>query len=138
LTYAALSISYSDFAHGSILGSKEFKPKAEAVASKALELDERLAEAHAALALLKSNGWEWAAAEQEYQRAVELNPNLAIAFCGYAFHLGLVGRHEQANAEVKRARDLDPLSPVVTTRSCSFWALIRRSTRCAQTRASPI
>ncbi len=111
--YAALSVSYSDLTHNSILDPQEFTPKAEAAARKALELDENLAEAHDALALLKLNAWDWAAAEQEYRRAIELNPNFAKAYNGYAFYLSLVGRHDQAVAEARRARDLNPLSPAV-------------------------
>ncbi len=113
--FAALSISYSDLTHNSILDPKEFTPKAEAAARKALELDESLAEAHVALGLLKLNGWDWAAAEQEYRRALELNPNYAKARRGYAFYLSLVGRHEQAVAEANRAKDMNPLSPSVNT-----------------------
>jgi tetratricopeptide (TPR) repeat protein len=111
--YADLSLNYSDLALASVLDPKEFNPKAEAAARKALELDESLAEAHAALALLKSQAWDWADAEREYKRAIELNPNLATARSYYAFYLGLVGQHEQAIAGIKRARELDPLSPGV-------------------------
>jgi serine/threonine-protein kinase len=113
--FAALSISYSDLTHNSILDPIEFTPKAEAAARKALELDDNLAEAHDALALLKLNKWDWAAAEQEYQRAIELNPNFAKSRSSYAFYLSLMGRHPQAIAEAKRARDLSPLSPTVNT-----------------------
>jgi eukaryotic-like serine/threonine-protein kinase len=111
--YADLSVNYSDLALASILDPKEFTPKAEAAARKALELDESLAEAHAALALLKSQAWDWASAAREYKRAIELNPNLATARSYYAFYLGLVGQHDEALAGIKRARELDPLSPGV-------------------------
>ena len=57
--------------------------------------------------------WEWADAEREYKRAIELNPNLALAHRWYAAYLRLMGRHEQAIAEISRARELDPLSPGV-------------------------
>ena len=57
--------------------------------------------------------WEWADAEREYKRAIELNPNLALAHRWYAAYLRLMGRHDQAIAEISRARDLDPLSPGV-------------------------
>ncbi len=113
--FAALSVSYSDLTHNGILDPKEFTPKAEAAARRALELDENLAEAHVALGLLKLNGWDWAAAEREYRRALELNPNYAKARRGYAFYLSLVGRHEQAVAEAERAKDMNPLAPAVNT-----------------------
>ncbi len=57
--------------------------------------------------------WEWADAEREYKRAIELNPNLALAHRWYATYLRLMGRHEQAISEITRARELDPLSPGV-------------------------
>jgi serine/threonine-protein kinase len=111
--YAELSRSYSDLVTGSILDPKEFTPKAEAAARKALELDESLAEAHLASGGIKLYAWDWAGAEREFKRAIELNPNLAAAHAFYSFYLGLVGRPDQANAEIKRARELDPLSPQV-------------------------
>jgi eukaryotic-like serine/threonine-protein kinase len=111
--YAELSDIYRSLVGSSVLDSKEYLPKAEAAAMKALELDESLAEAHYALANLKTNAWEWADAEREYKRAVELNPNLALAHRWYASYLRLVGKHDQAISEIKRARELDPLSPGV-------------------------
>jgi serine/threonine-protein kinase len=113
LAYAELSVCYLDLAAGSVLDPKEFTPKAEAAARKAVDLDESLADAHYALALSKRDAWEWASAEREYQRAIELNPNLAAAHLRYAFYLSLVGRHKQGIAEIERARELDPLSSAV-------------------------
>src|SRR5262249_9266443 len=65
---------------------------------------------------IKLNAWDWTAAEREYTRAIELNPNLAIAHGGYACYLSLKGRHRQAVAEIKRARELDPLEPPLNAR----------------------
>ena len=113
LAYAELSASYRDLASGSVLDPKEFTPKAEAAARKALELDDSLADAHYALALSKRDAWEWATAEREYRRAIELNPNLSAAHLRYAFYLNLVKRHEQAITEIERARELDPLWPSI-------------------------
>ena len=113
LAYAELSVCYLDLAAGSVLDPKEFTPKAESAARKAVDLDESLADAHYALALSKREAWEWASAEREYQRAIELNPNLAAAHLRYAFYLSLVGRHKQAIAQIERARELDPLSSAV-------------------------
>ena len=108
--YAELSASYRHGVGSSWLDPKEFTPKAEAAARRALELDETLAEAHLARAALKVDSWDWATAEREYKRAIELSPNLARALGGYSQYLSLIGRHEQAIAEAKRARELDPLS----------------------------
>ena len=113
LAYAELAVCYLDLAAGSVLDPKEFTPKAESAARKAVGLDESLADAHYALALSKREAWEWASAEREYQRAIELNPNLAAARLRYAFYLSLVGRHKQAIAQIERARELDPLSSAV-------------------------
>lgn len=79
-------------------------------ARKAVELDETLAEAHLAMADVYGNAWNWAAAEREHRRAIELNPNLAAAHRGYMFHLIIRGRNDEALAEGRRARELDPLS----------------------------
>jgi serine/threonine protein kinase/Tfp pilus assembly protein PilF len=115
LAYAGLSNSYRNGVVNGILEPKEFLPKAEAAARKALELDGRLAEAHSALANVKRETWDWAGAEQEYQRSIQLNPNLARAHRNYSVFLSIMGRHPQAIAEITRARELDPLSPTVNT-----------------------
>ncbi len=113
LAYARLSRSYGILIAWSILDPKEFRPKAEAAARKALELDESLADAHLSLAALKQYAWDWTAAERELRRAIELNPNDAGAHESYSFYLSLTGQHEQALAEIKCAGELDPVSPFV-------------------------
>ncbi|MCA1637579.1 MAG: protein kinase [Acidobacteria bacterium] len=110
LAYAELALSYTGLAAGSVVDPKEFLPKAESAARKALELDENLPNAHVAMGYLYLNSWNWAAAEQAYKRAIELNPNLSDAHRQYAVYLSRVGRHDEAVAEAKRARELDPLS----------------------------
>lgn len=108
--YAELANTYRALISVSILDPKEYLPKAEAAAGKALNLDGSLADAHYVLANLKAYRWEWEDAERYYQRAIELNPNLALARRYYAAFLNYMGRHEQALEEIKRARELDPLS----------------------------
>lgn len=110
LAHADLSVGYSNLVYNSLLDPKEFTPKAESEARAALALDERLADAHLALANLKTNAWEWATAENEYKRAIELNPNHADARRWHAVYLTVMKQSEQAIAEVKRAVELDPLS----------------------------
>jgi eukaryotic-like serine/threonine-protein kinase len=110
LAYAELSASYTILYSSGIVDPKEFRPKAEEAVYKALELDDSLADAHYALASLKSNAWDWAGAEREYRRAIELNPNLAPAHLFYSFYLMFMGRYDEAIAEAKRGRELDPLS----------------------------
>jgi TolB-like protein/DNA-binding winged helix-turn-helix (wHTH) protein/Flp pilus assembly protein TadD len=113
VAYAELSGTYASLVTASILDPKVFMLKAEAAAHKALELDESLADAHLAVARIKLSGWDWAAAERELKRAIELNPNLASARSMYSLYLSIMGRHDDAIAEVERARELDPLSPIV-------------------------
>ena len=126
LAYAELSFSYSVLIGDSVLDPKELVFKAEAAAHKALELDESLAQAHLALAIIKINAWDWANAESECQRALELNPNLAHAHIMYSGYLSNMGRHEQAIMEGKRGKELDPLSPRVNVNYGFAFLLARR------------
>ena len=114
--YALLSSSYFKF--GSFVGipaipASEARAKALAAAMKALEIDDTLAEAHLALGLiLEFEHWDWAGAEREFKRAIELNPNSALAHQEYANYLGYftVKDPDAAIREAKRAQELDPLS----------------------------
>ena len=97
-----------------VMPAKEAMPRALAAARKALQLDDSLGEAHASLAFcLEGFDWDFAAADREFRRAVELNPGYATAHHWYAWHLSLVGRNTEAIAEMKKAVNLDPVSPVV-------------------------
>jgi len=98
----------------SVMTPKEAMPRAKAAAMKALELDDSLGEAHASLAFcLEGFDWDFAAADREFQRAIELSPGYATAHHWYAWHLSLVGRGKEAIAEMEKAKDLDPISPIV-------------------------
>ena len=110
LAYAALSGSYDTLITNNELNPKEFAPKVEAAARKALELDENLAEAHLAMARAKRSAWQWSETEVELKRAIELNPNLVAAHTAYAVFLRVHGKREEAVAELNRVRELDPLS----------------------------
>ena len=86
---------------------------ARSAALKAVELDETLAEAHTSLAAVMTDyDWDWEGADREYRRAIELNPNYATAHSWYAEQLSRMGRHDEAVAEARQARELDPLSLV--------------------------
>src|SRR5262249_43609293 len=88
----------------------ELLPKAKAAAQNAIELDNTLAGAHAELGfIIFWFDWDWNAAEAQYKRALNLDPNDADAHLFYAHLLSNTGRHAEALAEVKRARELDPL-----------------------------
>jgi len=113
LAYAELSKSYIGLVNNNIVDQREFVPRAEAAAEKALELEDNLAEAHLALAGVKMAQWEWTVAEREFKRAIELNPNLVGAHIAYGYFLRIQGRDEENAVERKRARELDPLAPGV-------------------------
>lgn len=101
-------------------------PQARSAAARALEVDPGLAEAHKSLAAVRNHyDWDWRGAEQEFQRALELDSNSSVAHQWYSAVLLLLKRHDEAIAEVKRARDLDPLSPSLT----AFIGLIYMKTR---------
>ncbi len=90
--------------------------KASALALKALEIDPTLGEAHNVLAQIKESGeWNFAEAEKEYKRAIELNPNYATAYHWYAEFLAEMGRFDESFAMYKRALELDPLSLAIST-----------------------
>src|SRR5205085_9044771 len=83
--------------------------------ARALQIDERLAEAYASMGFINDSSWQWAEAESEYKRALELNTYYATAHQWYYLHLLMVGRTEEAMAEIKRAQELDPLSVIINT-----------------------
>ena len=114
LGYAALADCYVLLPEYAAAPAKQWMPKARATALRALELDNTLGEAHAALGIIKQNwDWDWPGAEAEYKRAIELNPNYATAHHWYSVWLRSLGRFDEAMREIKRAQDLDPLSPVI-------------------------
>ena len=100
----------------------ETMPKARDAATQALRLDENLAEAHASLACVEMIlNWNWAGAEREFKRAIELNPSYTPAHVWYAHFLAAMGRSEESVAEAKRAQELDPFS--IFTMDFSAWTL---------------
>jgi len=116
LAYGGLALGYAVCAHGP--GAPlDASAQATAAALKALELDDTVAEAHSALALNKLyEDWNWEAAEQSFQRALKLNPNLAQTRGHYSFYLLLFGHTNEASAEMRRVQELDPLAPI-----CYAW-----------------
>lgn len=98
------------------LAPLETFPKAKEAVTRALEIDESLAEAHASRAhIYLEFDYDWEAAEREYLRAIELDPRYAIAHHWYGGYLSAMGRHEEALAQAERARELDPLSLIINT-----------------------
>ena len=114
--YSGLADTYAllgDWEYG-VLAPKEAYPRAKAAASKALELDDTLSEAHASLASLGMFDWDWQSAGKEFRRAIELNPGYATAHQWYAWNLNLLGRQSDAIAEMRKAESLDPLSLIIS------------------------
>lgn len=117
LAYAGLAASYSLLGAipYDVLPPREAIPKARAAAIKALELED-LAEAHTSLAYIKcAYEWNWAEAEKEFRRAIEINRGYATAHQWYAWYLAAMGRLDEASTESRHAYDLDPLSLVIGT-----------------------
>jgi len=97
-----------------VMTPKEAFPEAKAAAIKALELDSTLGEAHNSLAfVLDGFDWDLDAGGKEFRRAIELNPGYATAHHWYAWHLSLLGRFDDAIAEMRKAESLDPLSLII-------------------------
>ena len=114
--YSGLADSYAlsgDWEYG-VLSPQDAFLKARAAATKALALDESLADAHTSLAFaLDLYGWDWGAAETEYKRAIKLNPGYATAHHWYAWHLMVMGRNSEGISELRKAQSLDPLSLII-------------------------
>ena len=111
LAYAGLADTYALMSDYSIVPPREAMPKARAAAEEALAIDDALAEAHTSRAFVRmAYEWKWAEAEQDFRRALELNPNYATAHQWYAILLIALGRPEEALREMRRAWELDPLS----------------------------
>jgi len=97
-----------------VMTPKQALPKAKAAAIKALELDSALGEAHNSLAfVLDGFDWDLDSGGNEFRRAIELNPGYATAHHWYAWHLSLLGRYDEAIAEMRKAENLDPLSLII-------------------------
>jgi TolB-like protein/Tfp pilus assembly protein PilF len=111
LAYAAMADSYNGMTAYPYRSPKEAVPLAKAAATRALEIDPTLAEAHSALAnSLACFDWDWKGSEREFKRAIELNPDDAGTHWRYGmFYLMPVGRLEEAVAEGKRSLELEPL-----------------------------
>lgn len=117
LAYFGLADAYRALVIASDMPAGELLPKAKMAAERAIQIDNSLAEPHANLALVHMwFDWDWTAAEQEGKRAVTLNPNLGFSHWAYAHVLSNLGRHAEAIAESKRARELDPTSLIANAR----------------------
>lgn len=123
-TYSGLSDTYILQGNYGIIQSHEATLKAKKYATRALELDNTLAEAYVSLSACLYNEWNTAGAQKELERAIELNPNYATAHQWYAFLLMQSGRMDEGIIEMKKARELSPLSLriQVDIGRAYFWA----------------
>lgn len=112
--YAGLADSYSMLMFYGYSPDDQTLPKARNAATKAIELDDALAEGHASLGYIYFLwDWNWQAAEREFQRAIDLNQNYAPAHHWYALFLTAVGRRDESLSQIQQARELDPISSIV-------------------------
>jgi DNA-binding winged helix-turn-helix (wHTH) protein/TolB-like protein/Flp pilus assembly protein TadD len=113
LAYVELSNAYRAMVLTNDASPLEMMPRAKAAASRAVELDPNLAEGWTSLGF--SNfwyDWDWAAAETNFRRALDVDPNSSLAHANYAHLLSNTGRHDEATREIRRAREIDPMNPL--------------------------
>lgn len=112
--YVGLADSYNLLKTRAGLAPRTASSRIKLLLQKALELDDTLAEAHASMGYFMTNFvWDWRGAEEEFRRAIELNPNCVTAHHWYSLYLRALGRNDEALAEIQSAQSLDPLSPTI-------------------------
>jgi serine/threonine protein kinase/Tfp pilus assembly protein PilF len=128
LAYAGLADCYNMQVNYSFRQAKEAFPRARDAAEKALSLDENLAEAHAARAYIAFQWeWNWQEAEREFRRAIELKSDYGPAYQWYSSLLAATGQNEKALSIARRAQELEPFSPIVTSHFGWISYLVRQS-----------
>ena len=130
LPYASLAYAYTliGVAGYGTITQDSAEAKAKQAVMKALEIDETLAEAHAALGYIKFRiDWDWKGAEKELKRAIEFKPSYATAHEWYALFLAIHTRLDEALAEMQKAYELDPLSLSVNTGIARIYDFRRES-----------
>ena len=116
LAQAGLADTYTLMGDSGYMAPGDAWPRAKAAAMVAVGTEDSLAEAHSSLGLVRAYyDWDWAGAEKEFRRAIELNPNLAVVHHWYGSFLARMGRQDEALREILKAREIDPLSPLIGT-----------------------
>jgi tetratricopeptide (TPR) repeat protein len=112
--YSGIADCYGLLCWFGAVAPRDAGPKAAAAAARALDINDSRSETHASLGLIRFwFDWNWIAAEQEFRRAIELNPSYAAAHQWYAAFLSAMGRLDESATELHRARELDPLSLII-------------------------
>jgi len=111
--YAGLADAYQTMSTHQVGPARDFMPKAKAEVEKALQLDDRLAEAHASLAAIRFFSLEGGDIESEFRRSISLDPGYAQGIHWYALYLAASGRKEESIREIRLARDIDPKSLII-------------------------
>jgi DNA-binding winged helix-turn-helix (wHTH) protein/Tfp pilus assembly protein PilF len=131
--YAGLADTYALMAGYNLVPQSDVVPMARAAASRAVALDDTLAEAHTSLAVIAQDyDWDFAAAEREYRRALALDSTYATAHHWYGELLGFLGRFDEAFTELDRARELDPLSLIIATDRATVMLYARQYDRAVE------
>jgi tetratricopeptide (TPR) repeat protein len=127
LAYVGLADAYATLGSYHVMRSRDVLPLAREAAAKALSIDESLAEAHASMGKILTDYYgEWAQAEREFQRAIDLKPNYPNSHHWYSTLLARLGRFDDAVGEANRALELDSFSPVTGTQVGNVLYLARR------------
>lgn len=128
--HAVLAYVYSLLGHFGALAPADAFPKAKAAALKALEIDETFAGVHFSLGVVHLlYDWDWAGAELEIQRGLQLAPNDASGHFAYGEWLTAMGRFEEAVVELERALDFDPLSSPISANLASAYCFVHQHDR---------
>ena len=127
LAYVGVAEAYNDLGGFNVPPPKEVYPKAKSAALTALKLDDTLAQAHTALAMVSFTfDWDWAGAEREFKRAIEINSTDSDAHYYYSYSLAFIGQFDAAIAEMRKAQELDPVSLVKLTGLAQVLLVARR------------
>src|SRR5262249_34171325 len=125
--YAGLADAWGDRGVFGGVSFQEVEANSRANALKALQLDEKLSEAHSSLGYVKAfYNWDWAGSEKEYRRALDLDPNSLQGYFGHATLLMCLGRFPEAISQIERAQERDPLSATVQSQ---FGRVLYRARR---------
>jgi TolB-like protein/serine/threonine protein kinase/Tfp pilus assembly protein PilF len=131
LAYTGIADYYTFLGVYAVLPFSETSASAKEAALKAVELDDELAEGYSALGIATMlHDFDWQAAGRHLKRAVELNPNYAMGHSWYCYYLGMLGRFDEAFREVRRALEIDPLTPILQHTQNWTYYYARRYEEC--------